>query len=120
MVAIIKNKVVAVSLTGVIVLSLLGVSLVTTNPDRLGPFGVTMWFLALLVGLTAVFSGLVHLITLWVKGSAAYYASLKTAAVVSTYLVALLALNSLRQLNVQDIVLVSLLVVLAGFYVRKV
>lgn len=96
-------------------------SLFISNPDQLGPFGITVWF----VGLWLFLSGLFGLIRLGV-GSILHFkqkrpraTSFRQGALASAWLTTLLAFQSLGQLGVKDIVLVSLLVLLVEFYVRR-
>lgn len=95
----------------------------TKTPGELGPFGITLWFVLLLV----VIGGALSLLFFQLKkrmfkknSEQAFPDSLRAGVLTSTWITALLALNSLRQLGVKDIVLVSILVVLVDFYLRRV
>lgn len=99
----------------------LGVSLFISNPDQLGPFGITVWF----VGLWVFLSGLFGLVRLGIgrilrfKQKKSRAISFRQGALVAAWAVSLLAFQSLGQLGAKDIVLVSLLVLLVEFYVRR-
>lgn len=105
---------------GVALAGLLVGSMFVVTPDKLGPFGITLWFLAALASLWSIVAGVVYFFLWWLNRPQARKTSLQAGGLVSGYVIALLALNSLRQLDLKDIVLVSLLVLLAGFYLRKV
>ena len=95
------------------------------SPARLGPFGITLWFVLLAVGLAGVFSTLLFYLY---KSKVAEEGTDKTTTTATAlrhgvlaalWVVLLLALNSLRQLGVWDIVLVSVLLTLIEVYIRK-
>lgn len=97
------------------------ISVFISNPDQLGPFGITLWFVALWLFFSGVF-GLVRLgigNILGFKQKKARKISFRQGALISVWLTSLLAFKSLGQLGVKDIVLVTLLVVLVEFYVRR-
>lgn len=95
----------------------------TTTPDQLGPFGITLWFILFLIML----GGLLTFIIYWFKRlgnnqqppEAKFVTALRYGILSSTWITALVALNSLRQLGLKDIVLVSILVGLIEFYLRR-
>lgn len=106
---------------------LTGVGTITTvvfsTPKDIGPGGVTFWFVALLLFMT----GLLTLASfLWKmrktkyreKSQLSLMTSLRTAFVVSFAAVVLLALQSLRSLNMRDVILFVLTVVIIEFYFR--
>lgn len=98
------------------------VCVITTNPGKVGPLGVTLWFVALLVVLQGVVSlGLVEI-------KKRYFAILGEHKIVTSSwrqglllgggIVMLLALSSLRQLGWRDVALLSVLLGLIEFYFR--
>ena len=97
-------------------------TLFITNPQAIGPGGVTLWFVALLISL----GGLLTLLLYWFKGlfrshqteQRRLLVSLRQGILVALGMVVFLALSSLRQLSLGDIVLVALLLVLSEFYLR--
>ncbi len=106
---------------------LAGVGVITTivfsTPKDIGPGGVTFWFLALLVFSTGVISLTSFLLKMRKtayreRSQSALIASLRTAFLVSFAGVVLLALQSLRSLNLRDIILFVLTVVIVEFYFR--
>lgn len=111
------------SIVGLTVLigALLGVSLFISNPDRLGPFGITLWLVGFWLFLSGLFGlirlGLGYVLRFKQKGSRA--TSFRQGALVAAWAVSLLAFQSLGQLGAKDVVLVSILVLLVEFYVRR-
>ncbi|MEX0932064.1 MAG: hypothetical protein WDZ81_00475 [Candidatus Saccharimonadales bacterium] len=107
----------AVALLGVLILAM-----ALWAPRDLGPFGITAWF-----GLLAVSAGL--LITTFLYAFKKLFklgpketrkpSSIRQGILLSLWAVGLIALNSLRQLGVGDIVLVSVLIVLIEIYIRR-
>lgn len=95
----------------------------TTTPDQLGPFGITVWFITFLIMLagllTFIFYSLKRSRDSQVPLEAKFVTSLRYGVLVSTWVTALVALNSLHQLGLKDIVLVSILVGLIEFYLRR-
>lgn len=93
----------------------------TRTPAELGPFGITIWFVLFLTALGSLLTLTIHQIkrVLGKKSNQLFTNSLRQGVLMGIWLTALIALNSLRQLGVKDIVLVSILVVLIDFYLRK-
>lgn len=98
------------------------IALVGTSPSRLGPFGVTVWFLAF----WGAISGIMALL-LYVAKSRVFSDTLPAERLAASYrqglLVAgagttLLALSSLRQLSLRDGILVVILCALIEVYFR--
>lgn len=100
-------------------------SMLITNPTRLGPTGVTLWF----VGLWAVLASCLayikyELLMRFGKESTKLnrhkmaVSSLRHGALIGGGLTVLLALSSLQQLDVRDIGLVAALLVLIEFFAR--
>lgn len=102
----------------VAIAAVLVISLFVTSPSQLGPFGITLWFLGLLI---AMASGL----TLGLykfgqhRGQEALVDALRRSFLISVWAVALLALGSLRQLGIRDIILLTILGLLIDFYMRR-
>src|SRR5687768_129310 len=90
----------------VISLGLMAVTL-TTTPDKLGPFGITLWFVGLLFAgggfLTLGFYYFKRLMHSQLHKEEILAAALRQGILTSTWLVALAALNSLHQLGLKDI-----------------
>lgn len=114
-------------LSGIIVMTLvLGAGVVAavawTSPARLGAYGVTAWFIALMGAL----SGAISLALYFVKSRAGHFDSRRTQLVYAWRqgvllgggITVLLALSSLRQLDLRDVVLISILLALIEFYSR--
>ena len=116
-----RTKLVLTVETAVVLGLLLSASLVT--PDRMGPFWITVWFVGLLIALSGGFSLLFYWWKrLWHKSAEAdaqFGQSLRQAVVFSTWLTALIALNSLRQLGFKDLLLVTILVLVIDFYLKR-
>lgn len=90
-----------------------------TNPEELGPFGITAWFMALLVLLTAGSTlGVTRLRR--DRSKSGFLRTVRRSFLISLWIVALLALGSLRQLTIGDIILITVLVVAIDFYMRRV
>ncbi|MEX0749153.1 MAG: hypothetical protein WD467_01280 [Candidatus Saccharimonadales bacterium] len=112
----------AIALVRIVTALLFGgllMSLFLTNPDSLGPFGLTAWFSALLVA----FTGLLMLGLLrwrYERSRAGFLLALRRSFLASLWVVALLALSSLRQLSIRDIILLTVLGVLIDFYMQRV
>ncbi len=112
-------------LIGVFVLSTLGVgyTLLAFTPAKLGPAGITFWFIGILLSigsLIALFSFLwklrheEHRLT----ATKALASSLRTGFLVGFTVAILLALSSLRSLSIRDIILFILVVVVIEIYFR--
>ena len=119
-----KHKTTAVvTLLGIVALVtfvLLVVSVVATNPTKLGPGGVTFWFINLLLLITSSVSfGLyMNRVNKAESKSKLLNSSVRTGALVGFSLTLLVALSSLRSLSWRDIILLLLLVVLVELYFR--
>jgi hypothetical protein len=97
---------------------LLAASLLFTNPSGLGPFGITVWFVVLLVVLTMVITLVMHRFR-QVRDTTGLMRLIRRAFLISVWATALLALGSLRQLTIRDIILLTVLVVMVDFYIRR-
>lgn len=93
-----------------------------TSPVSLGALGVTAWFVALMGAL----GGAVTLVLYLVKSRAGKFESrrsqlqfaLRQGMLLGGGVVILLALSSLRQLDMRDVVLIVILLALIEFYFR--
>ncbi|MBI4100996.1 hypothetical protein HY441_00800 [Candidatus Microgenomates bacterium] len=106
----------------IVLIAALLVSTLATNPDRLGPFGITLWFVGLLFALGGILTIVFyHLKRMFVREDKAlvFTHALRQGILAATWLTALIALNSLRSLSLKDIVLVTILVALIEFYLRR-
>lgn len=98
-------------------------TVIFSTPKDIGPGGVTFWFVGLLIFLT----GLLTLAGYFWKirktkyrenSRSALIESFRTAFLLSFTGVVLLALQSLRSLNIRDIILFVLTVLIIEFYFR--
>jgi hypothetical protein len=93
-----------------------------TNPSQVGPFGVTLWFVAVLAGLsgilTLVFFGLRRRFKPMDVETKQLGASWRDGFLFAIALTSLLALQSLRQLSWRDLILIVILTGLVEFYFR--
>ncbi len=88
-----------------------------TSPDQLGPFGITVWFVGLFITLANTFCFLLYILRRRKPG--AFGRALRQGILLSTFTTSLLALNSLHQLSLRDVVLIAVLLVLVEFYMRR-
>ena len=97
-------------------------SLVLTNPLAIGPVGVTVWFVVLLLALAGLVSLVLYIIKSFLhihKNPAARLRySWRQGLLISGYATAMLALSSLRQLSLRDAILWGLLLGIVEIYVR--
>ena len=114
---------VAISAVLIITAVLLVLSLFTTNPTRLGPAGVTFWFINALV----MVSALITIVSFKFKTRnlknqdnqmALFKSSLRFGSLVGFSIVGLLALSSLRSLSWRDILLFILIVIVVEVFFR--
>ncbi len=114
---------VAISAVLVITAVLFVLSLFTTNPTRLGPAGVTFWFINALV----MVSALITIVSFKFKTRnlksqdnqmALFKSSLRFGSLVGFSIVGLLALSSLRSLSWRDILLFMLIVIVVEVFFR--
>jgi hypothetical protein len=96
-----------------------------STPLDLGPLGVTAWFLVVLIGLSGVCAalayGLAAVLTLHHHGKSRFNLrppidASRRGILLGGSLTILLALSSLRQLNLRDVILLVLLLGLVEFY----
>lgn len=100
-------------------LAALLISTFLVSPQELGPFGITAWFGALLVIATSFISQWL-MSRRYNSSDGGFWLALRRAFLISVWLVALLALNSLRQLVIRDIILIIVLGLLVDFYLRRI
>lgn len=93
-------------------------AMVVTAPDKLGPFGITVWFL----GLCAVLIGTGLLLQQWLstKPQDKFWTHLRRSVLLAVLFTATLALSSLRQLSGRDIILLVILGLVINFYMRRI
>lgn len=98
-------------------------TMVATNPMQVGPVGVTLWFLVLMVSLTGVIALGLYVAKRRVvaeqSARARISSCLRQGLLVGGGLTVLTALSSLRQLSLRDAVLLSILLGLIEFYFRS-
>lgn len=99
------------------------ISLVTSNPTKLGPAGVTFWFINLLLMIASI-TTIVLLVWKMRKTKnrenkqSVLQGSFRTGFLLAFCATILLALSSLRSLSWRDIILFLLTVVLIELYFR--
>src|SRR3990167_3865752 len=93
-----------VFITTIISSAVLLVSVFSTTPDNLGPFGITLWF----VGLLLAFGGTTTLVLYYLRRSLSrqdkqqiFTSSLRQGVLLSTLICGMFALSSLRQLDIK-------------------
>ena len=107
------SKLVVVAAALVSSLALLGVLLLGTNPDRVGPIGVTGGFALFFV---AILSTLVIIKMLLLRSTDVSARGLITISLIPTLI---LALRTLKQLTPIDVTLLLLFAVLFNFYLKR-
>jgi len=97
-------------------------SLFVTNPVKLGPIGVTLWFVVLLSVLFAVFSLGLYFVKIFLRlhetHSTRLRYSMRQGLLLSFWVTSLLALSSLGQYSLKDAILLGLLLLIIELYVR--
>lgn len=97
-------------------------SLIVTNPLRLGPLGVTLWFVVLYLALSALVTLGLYAVKAFLHlhatdaGRLRY--SRRQGLLIAGWLTGMLALSSLHQLGLLDAILLALLLVIVEVYVR--
>ena len=114
---------VAISAVLIITAVLLVLSLFTTNPTRLGPAGVTFWFINSLVMVSALmtvvsFKFKTRNLKSQDNQMSLFKSSLRFGSLVGFSIVGLLALSSLRSLSWRDILLFILIVIVVEVFFR--
>lgn len=105
----------------VVLTIMISVSLFSTSPDQLGPFVLTLWFLALFVAISGAVTAALYSYKRIIhkKSGGAMRESLRQGVLSGIWLTSLLALSSLRQLSLRDVVLLAVLLILIEFYMRR-
>lgn len=97
-------------------------SLFVTNPSKLGPFGVTLWFLVFLSVIFALLSLGLYFAKIFLRlhenHSTRLRYSMRQGLLLSFWITALLALSSLGQYGPKDAILLGLLLLIIELYVR--
>ena len=119
-----KNKVsgliVIISIVAFVSLAVFVVAILMTNPTKLGPGGVTFWFIDVLLMISSITTLSLYLAR---RNNAEskkrlLLSSARTGSILAFSLTLLLALSSLRSLNWSDIILLLLLVILVEVFFR--
>jgi hypothetical protein len=119
-----KNKVsgliVIISIVAFVSLAVFVVAILMTNPTKLGPGGVTFWFIDVLLMISSITTLSLFLAR---RNNAEskkrlLLSSARTGSILAFSLTLLLALSSLRSLNWRDIILLLLLVILVEVFFR--
>lgn len=97
----------------------LAVSMFLTNPGELGPYGITLWFVGLLIFTVILITLAVYRLRSGSESIELLSAS-RVGFLSGTWVVGLLALGSLRQLTLRDIILITILVVVVNFFIKRV
>ena len=100
-----------------------GYTLLAFTPAKLGPAGLTFWFIAILVSIGSIIALLSFI---WkmrreehrLTAAKGLTSSLRTGFLVGFTVAILLALSSLRSLSVRDIILFILVVIVIEIYFR--
>jgi hypothetical protein len=97
-------------------------SLFVTNPAKLGPIGVTLWFVVLLSVLSAIFSLALYFAKIFLKvhenHSTRLKFSMRQGLLMACWVTPLLALSSLGQYSLKDAILLGLLLLIIELFVR--
>ncbi len=100
----------------------LGLSLVFTNPVVLGPAGVTIWFVVLFMAFASLLTlGLYaakNYLRLHSTSVARLRYSWRQGLLIGGWVAGILALSSLGQLSLLDVILLGILLVIVEVYVR--
>ncbi|MFI5240664.1 MAG: hypothetical protein ACHQUB_03070 [Candidatus Saccharimonadia bacterium] len=118
-----KTYVSLISIMTLIAVSTVVTSVVLTNPLKIGPIGVTIWFIALLISI----QGFVSLLLMLLKSRffqnigrhKLVTSSWRQGLLVGGDLTILIALSSLRQLSWLDVILLTALFIFVEIYFRN-
>lgn len=98
------------------------VSLFATNPLAIGPIGVTLWFILLLSGLSAILAlalyGAKTFLHVHTTGASRLRYSWRQGMLGAWWVTGVLALSSLHQFNLRDAILLGLLLAIIEVYIR--
>lgn len=115
-----KGYIGTASVTGAGALGACALAMVATTPAMVGPFGVTLWFVSLLVGLASWVAVVAFVIERRLRPNVSKNQlianSVRRGLLLSGYAVVLLGLSSLQQLSLRDVLLLALFIVLIEFY----
>lgn len=108
--------------TGIISGCLLLLSIILFSPSVIGPIGVTLWFVLLMIFLTSLF-GLSFYIMQKKEDSSqklikSFSSSIRVGFLLAFAITFLLALKSLRSLTFKDVILLILILFLVEIYFR--
>jgi hypothetical protein len=107
-------------MTAAVAAVILALLVVATTPLTLGPLGVTAWFLVALVGISSLVALVAYGLSLRFHSSLKHGQqvanSWRRGVLVGGYLTIVLALSSLKQLNIRDLILLLILLILVEFY----
>jgi hypothetical protein len=97
-------------------------SVTVTNPETIGPVGVTLWFVVLFTCLASIASLLLYTAKTFLHVHAAapnrFRYSWRQGLLIGGWITGLLALSTLRQLGALDAILLALLLLIVEGYVR--
>lgn len=97
-------------------------SLALTNPLAIGPVGVTVWFVVLFLALSSIFTLALYtsktFLRLHATGVGRLRYSWRQGLLLGGWVSGVLALSSLHQLGLVDVILLALLLVIVEVYVR--
>lgn len=117
-----KSAISSISLGTVVLGAGVILALILTNPVSIGPIGVTVWFLGLLLTLAGGIARTTYLVKSRLAPEETKSSRLSVAwrqgLLISTAITTCLALSSLRQLSLRDVILVLALTALVEFYFR--
>lgn len=117
---LLKSYLGGMTVVGVVALALAILVMLTTTPVGIGPLGVTAWFLLVLVGLSALVGVIAYNVASLLQrhGTAKHRitASWRRGLMVGGYVTIVVALNSLKQLNLRAALILALLLILVEFY----
>lgn len=113
---------VKVGLIGAMAWAVVILTLWGTTPTGIKPIGVTLWFLVLWVALASGIALLLDTIKR-VFGpkkpeGRKFQPSLRQGILIGSWLTIVIALSSLRQLSLRDLILTCLLIIIIEFYMR--
>ena len=103
-------------------LGLLVLSLFFTSPTVIGPVGVTVWFVVFYLTLAGWLSLLLYVVKLYLHLHSASVQrlrySFRQGMLIGALLTGVLALSSLKQLSLLDVILLGLILVIIEVYMR--
>ncbi len=111
-----KKQVVVSTLILTFVFSGLGFMVLSTNPDAIGPTGITVFFFLIFIGFFVLFD-LVWRVATHSRRQPKY--NLYIMALIAGIPTMLLALQSLNQLQIRDVLVVVVLAATLIFYLAK-